>query len=88
MKVQGNKVVADIPQSRIVGIDTVFVSGSHSIQLNISGQQNEIGYTWPYEFSQRYIYPVLESNIDLGEVEIIFQNPEDVKNFLGLICFE
>lgn len=88
MKVNGNKVIAKIPQSRIVGIDTVYVNGSHSIQLNISGQQHEMGYTWPYEFSQRHIYPVLENNIESGEAEIIFEKPENVQNFLGLICFE
>lgn len=81
-------VTIQIPQCKILGLDVLFEPGNHTILLSLSNKEYDATYSWPYNFSQRHIYEVLEGDFEQGILEINFDSLEEAGNLVGVVCFE
>lgn len=88
MTTNNNSITVQIPQCKILGLDMVFETGNHAVLLNLSNKEYDATYSWPYNFSQRHIYKVLEGDFEQGNLEINFDSLEESDNLIGVVYFE
>lgn len=88
MTTNNKNVTVQIPQCKILGLDMLFEPGNHDVLLSLSNKKYDATYSWPYDFSQRHIYEVLEGNFEQGDLQIDFDSLEEADNLIGVIYFE
>lgn len=88
MTIKENTIAVKLPKCKIIGFDRVFFDGKHRITFEVGGKSYDVGYNWNYNFEQQHIDQLLSGNFDKGEATIVFDDPETLDKFNGLICFK